>query len=184
MLSGILISAQSQNSQGTEKQAPAAASYTLNSQQDVTLVASKSTEIQKVYHAYFVMKEALVSSDPKAVQKSAHDFLVAASAVDMAALASNEHTAWMKAFSQLTAEAKTIAAVSDINKQRKSFASLSASLAELMKTIAPQQEVYLQHCPMFNNGKGADWMSLQAKIRNPYYGNQMLSCGTTVGTIK
>jgi hypothetical protein len=37
---------------------------------------------------------------------------------------------------------------------------------------------------MYNNGKGANWLSKEILIKNPYYGSQMLSCGKTVETIK
>jgi hypothetical protein len=37
---------------------------------------------------------------------------------------------------------------------------------------------------MYNDGKGANWLSKESAIKNPYYGSQMLSCGKTVETIK
>jgi len=33
---------------------------------------------------------------------------------------------------------------------------------------------------MANNNKGAKWLSVEAEIRNPYYGDAMLSCGSVV----
>jgi hypothetical protein len=37
---------------------------------------------------------------------------------------------------------------------------------------------------MFNDGKGANWLSKENAIKNPYYGSSMLSCGKTTETIK
>jgi hypothetical protein len=37
---------------------------------------------------------------------------------------------------------------------------------------------------MANKGKGANWLSLDINIKNPYYGNQMLTCGKVVDTIQ
>jgi len=37
---------------------------------------------------------------------------------------------------------------------------------------------------MFNNGKGANWLSKEPAIQNPYYGNKMLTCGSVTETIK
>jgi hypothetical protein len=37
---------------------------------------------------------------------------------------------------------------------------------------------------MYNNGKGADWLSKEKEIKNPYYGSQMLNCGSVEETIK
>ena len=55
---------------------------------------------------------------------------------------------------------------------------------ELIKVSKPKDAVYYQHCPMYNNGKGANWLSKESAIKNPYYGSQMLTCGSTVETIK
>ena len=40
------------------------------------------------------------------------------------------------------------------------------------------------HCPMANNGKGADWLSKENEVKNPYYGSMMLGCGKVTETIK
>ena len=37
---------------------------------------------------------------------------------------------------------------------------------------------------MYNDGKGGDWVSKEADIKNPFFGSQMLGCGKTVETIK
>jgi Cu(I)/Ag(I) efflux system membrane fusion protein len=44
--------------------------------------------------------------------------------------------------------------------------------------------VYYQFCPMMNNNKGAYWLSETSDIRNPYYGDAMLTCGETKDTLK
>jgi len=37
---------------------------------------------------------------------------------------------------------------------------------------------------MDNDGKGANWLSKESSIKNPYYGSKMMRCGSTVETIK
>ena len=54
----------------------------------------------------------------------------------------------------------------------------------LLKTAKATTTIYYQHCPMYNDGKGANWLSKDSKIKNPYYGSKMLTCGKTVETIK
>jgi len=36
---------------------------------------------------------------------------------------------------------------------------------------------------MYNNGKGANWLSKEEAVKNPYYGSQMLTCGSVQETI-
>jgi Cu(I)/Ag(I) efflux system membrane fusion protein len=36
---------------------------------------------------------------------------------------------------------------------------------------------------MFNDNKGAYWLSEIEEIRNPYFGEKMLSCGETIESL-
>jgi len=53
----------------------------------------------------------------------------------------------------------------------------------LVKEAKNEVPVYYQFCPMANKGKGANWLSLENKVKNPYYGSRMLSCGKVVETL-
>ena len=44
--------------------------------------------------------------------------------------------------------------------------------------------VYVQFCPMANGGEGANWVSKEKAVKNPFYGSQMLTCGKVVETIQ
>lgn len=37
--------------------------------------------------------------------------------------------------------------------------------------------LYLMHCPMVYEDRGADWLQSDQKLMNPYYGSMMLHCG-------
>jgi hypothetical protein len=37
---------------------------------------------------------------------------------------------------------------------------------------------------MANNGEGANWLSKESAVENPYYGSMMLTCGSVKETIK
>jgi Protein of unknown function (DUF3347). len=50
--------------------------------------------------------------------------------------------------------------------------------------IKNSKNFYYQYCPMTNGGKGANWLSKENANKSPYYGSQMLTCGSTVETIK
>ena len=48
---------------------------------------------------------------------------------------------------------------------------------------AEKSGVYIQYCPMAFNDKGADWLSYDSYIRNPYFGDLMLKCGLVTDSI-
>ena len=84
---------------------------------------------------------------------------------------------WMTISKEITGSASSISEISDIEEQRSHFKHLSAHLSKGVKLFGVNQKVYEQFCPMADNNKGAYWLSLQEKIKNPYYGGKMLTCG-------
>ncbi|MEG3657728.1 metal transporter [Arenibacter palladensis] len=68
---------------------------------------------------------------------------------------------------------------------RKSFHQLSDIMIRLEITFdANDKTLYVMHCTMVNNNKGADWFSTSKEIKNPYYGQAMLTCGEVTKEIK
>lgn len=146
--------------------------------------ASSQVVTAAVYDAYFAVKDALVKSDATAAAAKAGALAEAVKAVPMDKLSSAQHMAWMKYDAELSNQAALIKGTTDLNKQRDAFSKLSTAMYEVMKAIKPGYHVYFDHCPMYNDGKGADWLSRESGIKNPYYGAQMLSCGSTKETIQ
>lgn len=81
--------------------------------------------------------------------------------------------------------AKHLASTDKLDDQRQAFSDITNSFIPLAKSGAiGENEFYIQHCPMALNSKGADWISEEEKIRNPYFGDKMLSCGETKESVK
>ncbi len=137
-----------------------------------------------VYTAYFSLKDALTKDDGNTAAAKAKELYKAIDAVKMEKLKTDEHTVWMKYMEKLSYDAEHIKGVTETEHQREHFASLSKNMHQLMKAIKPDYTVYFDHCPMYNDGKGADWLSKESIIKNPFYGSQMLTCGSVKETIK
>jgi hypothetical protein len=67
---------------------------------------------------------------------------------------------------------------------RIAFSPFSDSLSAAIRSgkIAAAEPLYLIHCPMAFNDQGADWISDEAKVLNPYFGDEMLHCGKVKST--
>ena len=72
----------------------------------------------------------------------------------------------------------------NIQHQREHFSMMSEDVYDLVKAFGTGKPVYHAHCPMYNDGKGAMWLNETQEIRNPYYGKEMLTCGTLEEVIK
>ena len=72
----------------------------------------------------------------------------------------------------------------NIKHQREHFKMLSEDMYDLVKAFAAGQTLYKDFCPMYNNGKGAFWISETKEIKNPYFGKAMSTCGIVKEEIK
>ena len=72
----------------------------------------------------------------------------------------------------------------NIEHQREHFDMLSKDMYDLVKTFGVTQLLYKDFCPMYNDKKGAIWLSEKKEIKNPYYGKKMLTCGSVKEEIK
>lgn len=136
--------------------------------------------LQEINTSYFTLKDAFVKSDIAAVSANAKVVLNAISSMKTASLSSEENKIWIKIYPVLTNELNAILIAKSIEKQRDSFKEVSKKMYELIKISKPTEPVYYQYCPMAN----ASWLSQESTIKNPYYGAQMLNCGSTVETIQ
>lgn len=146
--------------------------------------AKEVNQLTAVFSQYFSLKDALVKSSSTGASASAKSLETAIGAVKMELLPTDVHNVWMKVMTDLKQSASRIGKSKDISQQRNSFMGLSTSMYTLIKADNPSQKVYYQFCPMANDGKGANWLSKEAAIKNPFYGAQMLTCGSTVETIQ
>lgn len=147
-------------------------------------ITTKISPLKSVFDNYFLLKDVLVKTDGVTASAKAKDLLDAINAVKMETLKTEEHTVWMTGLNTLKENSKLINETKDIEKQRMAFSALSSNIYNLLKVSKQPETIYYQHCPMYNDGKGAAWLSKESTIKNPYYGSQMISCGKTVETIK
>ncbi len=73
----------------------------------------------------------------------------------------------------------------DLKSAREQFKTISHSvirLATRLRGEAAENKFTHFFCPMVKGG-GGDWLQADSKLQNPYYGSQMLTCGTKVGEL-
>ena len=136
--------------------------------------AQETTKSQPsaVLTTYYNLKEALVKSNADAAAMSAAELIKAINATDKETIKEESRNA-------LLSDADAISQTKDIKVQREKFATLSANMATLVKSVKLSVDpVYLQYCPM----KKASWLSDNKTIKNPYYGSAMLTCGSVKET--
>ena len=155
-----------------------------HNKEEKTMDMQEMNQLQPLFDNYFSLKDALVKTDAPTASAKAAALLVAINTIQMNKMKMDEHMAYMKVVDDLKKDATSISADKKIEAQREAFINLSMNMIGLIKIAKPAEAVYLQHCPMANDGKGADWLSKESVVKNPYYGSMMLSCGKTIETIQ
>lgn len=78
----------------------------------------------------------------------------------------------------------SISTAQDIETARMLFAEVTKKMTLIVNKSISTGEVYQQYCPMAFNNSGGYWLSTDKEIRNPYFGDRMLKCGSVTETIK
>lgn len=149
-------------------------------------MADLKAEFASVFSNYYELKDALIADNGKAAADKAKAMKTALAKLDTKTWSVKDRTAYDAVAKKLETDAEHIGDnAGKIDHQREHFVTLSANLSSLVKSLKMNVETtYLQFCPMANEGKGAYWLSKEEKVKNPYYGKKMLTCGSVKETLK
>tara|TARA_B100000809_G_C15118598_1_gene523396 strand:- start:902 stop:2683 length:1782 start_codon:yes stop_codon:yes gene_type:complete len=138
-----------------------------------------------LYNLYIELKNTLVNDDFTNAIRTAKKFETVFNKINGSIFKGEAHNIWMKHSSIAKKSINELINSTGIESSRKHFISLSTQMIILAKKFNPTQKtLYIQHCPMADQDKGADWISIDEEIENPYFGTTMLKCGEVQTTIK
>ena len=136
--------------------------------------AQEDSMMSALIQPYLTLKDELVRSDTKAAS---------AAVTKMLSLLSDKKYVFSR--SNLKALLGSFQKTDDIEEQRELFRLISNEMIQwASSTQSVSNKLYVQFCPMANNNKGAKWLSAEEQIRNPFYGDAMLTCGSIVEVIE
>lgn len=142
-------------------------------------------QIDAVVMAYLNLKNALVETNAKVGSEASAQMLIALENVDMSEVTGEGHQYWMEQYNAIKAHGKKIEQMSsDIEEQRNQFDFLSGAIISTLQAFGTNdKEYYVQYCPMAKDDQGANWLSEENAIRNPYFGDKMMTCGVVKHTL-
>lgn len=164
---------------------PADITVTAVSAPQFTVDQAFQQQLGTLFKNYVALKEAFVATDAAQVKATIKPVADALGQVDMKLITGAAHHDWMTYQSALQQAVQEIQNASDIEVQRKAFSTLSDNLYKTVKAFGlGGATAYYEFCPMAFNDQGAHWLSDNAAIRNPYFGDKMLTCGMVKETLK
>lgn len=147
-------------------------------------VSSKAPQnnaaVSPILEDYLHLKNALASDDDAAAAQAGNAMVKSLTTIQEATLTTGQQKIFDEISSDIKEHAEHIASnKGNIKHQREHFETLSTDLYDLLKAGDKiGKKLYYTNCPMYNKGKGGNWISETAEIKNPYYGKQMSDCGS------
>lgn len=185
VISIALLAACNNNSKQPDAESDTAQSKQPASEEPVTAQPQSASRVKEIVGGYLQLKNALANDNGNEAASAGNAMVAAFQKFDKSALTAEQK----KTYEDIEEDAKEHAEHisengSNIKHQREHFEILSKDVYELVKTFGAGQPLYYDHCPMYDNGKGANWISEKKEIANPYFGKEMPTCGTVKEELK
>jgi Cu(I)/Ag(I) efflux system membrane fusion protein len=141
--------------------------------------------LEKLFDQYFAMSMALSKDGYDQAKIAGLNMGKVLAEIDNRLFDKDAKTVWLAYSKALGNEIEKVEKLDDIESLRAEYLNISKSMIAIIETFKPiDAAVYLQHCPMANSDKGADWLALDEQINNPYFGSSMLRCGEVTKIIQ
>ncbi|MEC5146333.1 DUF3347 domain-containing protein [Chitinophaga sp. 212800010-3] len=141
--------------------------------------AKVAASLKAVVDQYLQIKNGLAGDNAASAASAGKAMVTALAAVDKAALTPEQQKIYNDNEDDLKEHAEHIGKnEGNIEHQREHFAQMSEDVYALVKAFGGGRALYHAHCPMYNDNKGALWLSEEKEVKNPYFGSKMLTCGS------
>lgn len=139
---------------------------------------TNTSSIVEIVSVYLHLKNALAEDNSAEAAVSGTSLEAAFKNFDKTALNETQKKTYEDVEDDAREHAEHIGSNSgNIAHQREHFEMLSKDIYDLVKAFGGGQVLFYTFCPMYNDGKGAYWISETKEIKNPYFGKEMPDCG-------
>lgn len=157
--------------------------------QRTTNSADFNSSFGKMLEQYYLLKDALVAADTAKASKAAVALAKASNELKLEGL-TGDSTGLVKETAKsfagtISNSATLVLQANGLEPKRKEFETITDPLWSLTRTVRyDQSQVYYQYCPMAFDDRGAYWLSNNPEVRNPYFGDKMLKCGSVEDSLR
>ena len=145
----------------------------------------KTSKATAVLNSYLELKNALVADNTEVAATAGKTLLDALAKFDQSSIAQAQKQEVIDIIGDAREHAEHISENSGkLEHQREHFEILSKDVEDLIAITGTDRVLYKTFCPMYNNKKGAIWLSETKEIKNPYLGRKMMKCGEIQEEIK
>ncbi len=143
-----------------------------------------SVSVTPIIESYLTLKNELVADNSAKAAKSGKMLFEALAKYDYSTQSDSQKKELDEIIENAKEQAEHISEnKGNIDHQREHFEVLGTDIKDLIAFEGADRTLYQIYCPMYDNNKGAIWLSASSEIKNPFFGSKMLSCGSVQHTI-
>lgn len=151
---------------------------------DLSVDNSEKNKLSPLFTVYFELKDYLVKDNFEEAKKSAINLFELNSSLNAQFSDKNTQEVWLSYHKTIAKNTQHVTHTNSIAELRELFIEISNTFIAMAKTFGMGNEsAFVQFCPMANSDNGAQWLSKENNILNPYFGAAMLYCGTVTDSI-
>ena len=148
-------------------------------QKEFTVSKTAEKELGAFFQAYLKLKDALVETDFEAAQAEVRELHDQAAGINTALFEGAAGKVLKNHLEVIVENTRKMSGANHIKAIRDKFKSLSNHVLQLAERFPLETTFYKQFCPMADEDRGAYWLSAEKRVANPYYGDEMLRCGSS-----
>lgn len=156
---------------------------------NVKMVTTKFTSVDPAVASYIKtlvtdylsVKNALVNGNETEAAAASGKIFTGMKSFDKSLLSADQKKVYDDIESDLKEHAEHISK-NKIEHQREHFAMMSKDMYDMVKAFGAGMTLYHDHCPMYKDG--SMWLSETKDIKNPFYGDKMMTCGSVEEMMK
>ena len=142
-------------------------------------------DLNKLVGIYLELKDALVQGDEDKAATLSKEFYAELQQIEAGQLEGEAKEFWQEKQRSLLQHSAMNTNKENLQELRENFVFLSEAMIKIVSTFGMgNEQIFVDYCPMANSDAGAYWLSEIREIRNPYYGEAMLTCGEIVAEIE
>ncbi len=160
--------------------APAESKKKAGSREIIAELTEQNAQLSPAYQIYLNATDALARDDLSGAQKAFKQLPGAIAKVDAASFDAEGQARWQTTSGAIRAAVENALGAKDSAGFRKHYEDVSNGVLSLVQGFGHglEKPLYRVFCPMAFNDKGASWLQADRKIANPYFGAEMLRCGS------
>ncbi|MGM1056651.1 MAG: DUF3347 domain-containing protein [Bacteroidota bacterium] len=152
---------------------------------DEMMDQERTSKATAILNSYLELKNALVADNTEEAANIGKTLFEDLGEFDQSSIAVEQKQEVIDIIEDAREHAEHISENSGkMEHQREHFEILSKDVEDLIAITGTDRVLYKTFCPMYNNNKGAIWLSETKEIKNPYFGSKMMKCGEIQEEIK